>query len=53
MALPYHLYVLSTQVPNVKIELQYGTALVLVGLIVVTNLVSMVIRSYFRGKKQW
>lgn len=53
MALPYHLYVLSTQVPNVKIELQYGTALVLVGLIVITNLVSMVIRSYFRGKKQW
>lgn len=53
MALPYHLYVLSTQVPNVKIGLQYGTALVLVGLIVVTNLVSMVIRSYFRGKKQW
>lgn len=53
MALPYHLYVLSTQVPNVKIELQYGTALVLVGLIIAANLVAMVIRSYFRGKKQW
>ena len=53
MALPYHLYVLSTQVPNVKMELQYGTALVLVGLIVAANLVAMVIRSHFRGKKQW
>lgn len=53
MALPYHLYVLSTQVPNVKIQLQYGTALVLVGLIVAANMVAVVIRSYFRSKKQW
>ena len=53
MALPYHLYVLSTQVPNVRLELQYGTALVLVGLIVITNLVAVIIRSYFRAKKQW
>ncbi|MBI1977416.1 MAG: phosphate ABC transporter permease PstA [Candidatus Omnitrophica bacterium] len=53
MALPYHLYVLSTQVPNVRLELQYGTALVLVGLIVGANLIAVVIRSYFRAKKQW
>ena len=53
MALPYHLYVLSTQVPNVKLELQYGTALVLVGLIVMTNLVAVVIRGVFRARKQW
>ncbi|MBI4358741.1 MAG: phosphate ABC transporter permease PstA [Candidatus Omnitrophica bacterium] len=53
MALPYHLYVLSTQVPNVRLELQYGTALVLVGLIVIANLVAVIIRSYFRAKKQW
>ena len=53
MALPYHLYVLSTQVPNVRLELQYGTALVLVGLIVITNLVAVIIRSYFRARKQW
>ena len=53
MALPYHLYVLSTQVPNVRLELQYGTALVLVGLIVIANLITVVIRSYFRARKQW
>ena len=53
MALPYHLYVLSTQVPNVKLELQYGTALVLVGLIVIMNLFAIVIRGYFRAQKQW
>lgn len=53
MALPYHLYVLATQVPNVRMELQYGTALVLVAFIVMINMVAVVIRSYFRSKKQW
>ncbi len=53
MALPYHLYVLSTQVPNVRLELQYGTALVLVGLIIIANLITVIIRSYFRARKQW
>lgn len=53
MALPYHLYVLCTQVPNVRMELQYGTALVLVGLIIAANLMAVVIRSYFRARKQW
>jgi len=53
MALPYHLYVLSTQVPNVKQALQYGTALVLVGMIFLLNLVAIIIRSRMRSKKQW
>jgi phosphate transport system permease protein len=53
MALPYHLYVLATQVPNVRTELQYGTALVLIGLIVIINLAAIVIRAYFRVRKQW
>jgi len=29
MALPYHLYVISTQVPGMPLQIQYGTALVL------------------------
>ena len=29
MALPYHLYVISTQVPGMPVEIQFGTALVL------------------------
>jgi len=53
MALPYHLYVLATQVPNVDPKIQYGTALVLVALVFMLNLVAIVIRSYFRIKKQW
>lgn len=53
MALPYHLYVLSTQVPNVNPRIQYGTALVLVSLVFLMNLVAIVIRSRFRRSKQW
>ena len=30
MALPYHLFVISTQVPGMPIKIQYGTALVLI-----------------------
>lgn len=53
MALPYHLYVLSTQVPNVKPALQYGTALVLVGMVFSLNLVAIIVRAHIRSKKQW
>lgn len=53
MALPYHLYVISTQVPNVKLEIRYGTALVLVALVLSMNLVAIIIRSHFRRKKKW
>lgn len=53
MALPYHLYVLSTQVPNVKPQTQYGTALVLVGLVLILNLFAMIIRARFRKRKKW
>jgi phosphate transport system permease protein len=53
MALPYHLYVLSTQVPNVSPKIQYGTALVLVGLVFLLNLLAVIIRSRIRSKKLW
>jgi phosphate transport system permease protein len=53
MALPYHLYVISTQVPGMPEELQYGTALVLLGLVLSMNIVASVIRSHFRRKRQW
>jgi len=33
MALPYHLYVISTQVPGMPVRIQYGTALVLLVLV--------------------
>lgn len=53
MALPYHLYVISTQVPNVKIETRYGTALVLLVMVLIMNLVAILVRSRFRKKKKW
>jgi len=53
MALPYHLYVISTQVPNVEEKVRYGTALVLLVLVLFMNLVAIVIRYRFRKKKKW
>ena len=53
MALPYHLYVLSTQVPNVDEKVRYGTALVLLALVLFMNLVAIIIRYQFRKKKKW
>ena len=53
MALPYHLYVISTQVPNIPIETSFATALVLVGLVFLMNLVSIVLRAHFRKKRLW
>ena len=53
MALPYHLYVISTQVPNVDEKIRYGTALVLLFLVLVMNLVAIIIRYNFRKKKKW
>ena len=53
MALPYHLYVISTQVPGMPAEIQYGTALVLLVLVLSLNLVATLIRSRFRRRRQW
>jgi len=53
MALPYHLYVISTQVPNVDEKIRYGTALVLLVMVLFMNLVAIVIRYQFRKKKKW
>ncbi len=53
MALPYHLYVISTQVPNVDEKIRYGTAFVLLALVLFMNLVAIIIRYRFRKKKKW
>jgi phosphate transport system permease protein len=53
MALPYHLYVISTQVPGMPLEVQYGTALVLLILVLSMNVVATVIRSRFRRRREW
>ncbi len=53
MALPYHLYVISTQVPNMPAKLSFATGLVLIGLVCLMNLVSIILRAHYRKKKQW
>ena len=53
MALPYHLYVISTQIPNIPVRQRYGTALVLLLLVLSLNLVAVILRARFRRKRQW
>ncbi len=53
MALPYHLYVISTQVPGMPLRVQYGTALVLLVLVLGLNVVATLFRSRSRRKRQW
>lgn len=53
MALPYHIYVLSTQVPNVSIKVQYGTVLVLVGMVFIMNILASWLRARLRKRKTW
>jgi phosphate transport system permease protein len=53
MALPYHLFVISTQVPGMPVKIQYGTALVLLSFVLGMNLLATVIRSRARARRQW
>jgi phosphate transport system permease protein len=53
MALSMHLFTLSTQVPNVPPPITYGTALVLLGVVLAVNGTSIVIRSRLRRKRKW
>ncbi|MGD2251460.1 MAG: phosphate ABC transporter permease PstA [Anaerolineales bacterium] len=53
MALPYHLFVISTQVPGMPVKIQYGTALVLLAFVLGMNLIAALIRSRARAKRQW
>ena len=53
MAMSLHLFVVSTQVPHVPEHLPYGVALVLIGMVLVLNSVSIACRMYLRGKKKW
>lgn len=53
MALPYHLYIMSTQIPNMPKNLAYGTALTLLMLVMAMSIFAIAIRFYFRRKKRW
>jgi len=53
MALSLHLFVVSTQVPEMPEAVPYGVALVLISLVLLMNSVSIALRMYLRGKKKW
>jgi phosphate transport system permease protein len=53
MALPYHLYVTATQVPNMPVAISFATGFVLIALVFLMNLVSIILRAHFRKKKLW
>jgi len=53
MALPYHLYVISTQVPGMPLDIQYGTALVLLFFVLSLTLVASIFRTIMRRRRVW
>ena len=53
MALPSHLYAISTQVPNISLTTRYGTALVLLGLVLSVNLGAIILRARIRSRRKW
>lgn len=53
MALPYHLFVISTQVPGMPLRIQYGTALVLLFFVLSMNVLATMIRRHYRRQRVW
>jgi phosphate transport system permease protein len=53
MALSNHLFTLTTQVTGVSEALQYGTAVVLVGLVLAVNTASIALRAWLRSRRKW
>jgi phosphate transport system permease protein len=53
MALSYHLYVLMTQVNNAPEHVVYGTAVVLIGMVLAVNSLSIAVRVFLRSRKKW
>jgi len=53
MALPYHLYIISTQIPGMPKNIIYGTALVLLMLVLSMSLIAIIARIYFRERRKW
>ncbi|WP_370573405.1 phosphate ABC transporter permease PstA [Methanomethylovorans sp.] len=52
MALPYHLYVIATAGTNIAQTrpIQYGTALVLLAIVLSVNMIAVIIRRHYRRK---
>ena len=53
MALSYHLFTVSSQITGVSDSMQYATAVVLMGLVLVVNLASIAARYRLRSRSRW
>ncbi len=53
MAMSLHLFVISTQVPDVPEHMPFGVALVLISMVLAMNGLSIAFRVYLRGRKKW
>lgn len=53
MALSMHLYVLTTQVPNVPEAVPYATAVVLLASVLLVNGLAIGLRVWLRNRKRW
>lgn len=51
MVLPYHLYVIASQIPNAPVDMQWGTALVLLILVLIFAATGSGIRTWSRLKR--
>ena len=53
MALSYHLFTVAKQVQDVPESFQFGTAVVLIGMVLMVNSISIGFRIYLRARKRW
>ena len=53
MALSYHLHIIAEQISGMPEAMKYGTAAVLIGLILVVNSFSIGLRIWLRSRKKW
>ena len=53
MALAMHLYTISTQVPGVPDAVPFATAVILLGVVLLVNALSIVLRIYIRTHRKW
>ncbi|MCX7757173.1 MAG: phosphate ABC transporter permease PstA [candidate division WOR-3 bacterium] len=55
MALPYHIYALMTEgtAPQKQVPIAYGTAVVLLAVVLLVNLIAIIIRYRMRMRKKW
>jgi phosphate transport system permease protein len=53
MALSMHLFTISTQVPDVPAALPFGTAVVLLGAVLLVNALAIIVRVQLRSRRKW